>query len=226
VEGSGGLKPSKKVEAVSGSAGYVDGKGTISGLFITSSWDLFIKNKDDRSLPPFQSFVEPENVDSKVSATEVEQTFETQFSQNAAEAVRALSESGGKSSHGIYPDGTMWWKETGIEQRPDGVVCKWTVTRGVSADGAVEWEDKYWEASDRFDHKELGSEKSGRDANGNVWREYWKESMWQVTCCQHLQTVSVQYFKYYLLGWSATIVFWYYIPDELYGNICSNVSPE
>jgi hypothetical protein len=37
VEGSGGLKPSKKVEAVSGSAGYVDGKGTISGLFITSS---------------------------------------------------------------------------------------------------------------------------------------------------------------------------------------------
>ncbi|OEL18553.1 hypothetical protein BAE44_0020428 [Dichanthelium oligosanthes] len=105
-------------------------------------------------------------------------------SQSAeAEAARALSESDDKSTHGIHPDGSLWWKETGVEQRPDGVVCKWTVIRGVSADGAIEWEDKYWEASDRFDHKELGSEKSGRDAAGNVWREYWKESTWQDYTC-------------------------------------------
>jgi hypothetical protein len=50
-----------------------------------------------------------------------------------------------------------------------------------SADQVVEWQDKYWEASDEFGHKELGSEKSGRDATGSVWREYWKESMWLVS---------------------------------------------
>lgn len=68
----------------------------------------------------------------------------------------------------------------GIEHRPDGVVCKWTLLRGVSADKTVEWENKYWEAADEFGYKELASEKSGRDAAGNVWREYWRESMLQV----------------------------------------------
>jgi hypothetical protein len=181
VEGSTDLKLSKKVDPISRQPDLLMEKEQSVDYLSLPLETSFIKNKEDRSLPPFQSFAEPENADSKVSATEAEQTFETQFSENAAEAVRVLSESDGKSSHGIYPDGTMWWKETGIEQRPDGVVCKWTVTRGITADGAVEWEDKYWEASDRFDHKELGSEKSGRDANGNVWREHWKESMWQVT---------------------------------------------
>ena len=91
----------------------------------------------------------------------------------------------------------MWWKETGVEQRPDGVVCKWTVLRGVSADGAVEWEDKYCEASDWFDHKELGFEKSGRDAAGNVWRECRKVSMWQVNCCHIFgSTICSLYAKY------------------------------
>jgi hypothetical protein len=181
VEGSTDLKLSKKVDPISRQPDLLMEKEQSVDYLSLPLETSFIKNKEDRSLPPFQSFAEPENADSKVSATEAEQTFETQFSENAAEAVRVLSESDGKSSHGIYPDGTMWWKETGIEQRPDGVVCKWTVTRGITADGAVEWEDKYWEASDRFDHKELGSEKSGRDANGNVWREHWKESMWQVS---------------------------------------------
>ncbi|KAK3118883.1 hypothetical protein QOZ80_9BG0709950 [Eleusine coracana subsp. coracana] len=178
VEGSTDLKLSKKVDPVSRQPDLLMEREQSVDYLSLPLETSFTKNKEDRSLPPFQSFVEPENADPKVSAM-AEETFETQFSKNAAEAARALSESDGKSSHGVYPDGTMWWKETGVEQRPDGVVCKWTVTRGVSADGAVEWEDKYWEASDQFDHKELGSEKSGRDANGNVWREYWKESMWQ-----------------------------------------------
>ncbi|VAH91457.1 unnamed protein product [Triticum turgidum subsp. durum] len=163
--------------------------------FVTS----FFEKKEDRSLPPFQSFAEPENVDSgAMPVVDAEEAFETQFSNNAAEAARALSTSDDKSSHGIDPDGSKWWKETGVEQRPDGVVCKWTVIRGVSPDGSVEFEDKYWEASDRFDHKELGSEKSGRDARGNVWREYWKESMWQViaqhSLCDLLGAASMRYY--------------------------------
>lgn len=179
-ESSTDLKPSKKVDSFSSQPDLVMEKERsadfLSLPFVTS----FFEKKEDRSLPPFQSFAEPENLDSDPNpAAEAEEVFETQFSKNAAEVARALSTSDEESSHGVDPDGSKWWKETGVEQRPDGVVCKWTVIRGVSADGAVEFEDKYWEASDRFDHKELGSEKSGRDARGNVWREYWKESMWQ-----------------------------------------------
>jgi len=178
-----GLKPSKKVDPVSRQPDLLEKEQSADYLSLPFE-TAFSEKKEDRSLPPFQSFAEPENVDSKADlAADAKETFEEQFSKNAAEAARALSESDGKSTHGIRPDGSMWWKETGVEQRPDGVVCKWTVLRGVSADGAVEWEDKYWEASDRFDHKELGSEKSGRDAAGNVWREYWKESMWQDYTC-------------------------------------------
>ncbi|KAM1198600.1 hypothetical protein ACFX13_010170 [Malus domestica] len=53
------------------------------------------------------------------------------------------------------------------------------MTRGVSADQVTEWQDKYWEAADEFGHKELGSEKLGRDATGNAWHEFWTKSMWQ-----------------------------------------------
>ncbi|KAK1311059.1 hypothetical protein QJS10_CPA08g00262 [Acorus calamus] len=135
-------------------------------------------------LPPLQSFVEVEHVDNQESTSELpssaeEQKLNDQFSRHAAEAAEALHPQGEVLTHGVNPDGSKWWKEMGIDLRPNGVVCRWTLTRGVSADGVVEWEDKYWEAADQFDYKELGSEKSGRDAHGNVWREYWKESMWQ-----------------------------------------------
>lgn len=134
-------------------------------------------------LPPLQSFMEVENVDISTSlqtpSSQEEHELGVKFSSHAAEAVRALNKVDEASSYGVYPDGSRWWKETGIERRPDGVVCKWTLTRGVSTDQGVEWEEKFWEAADEFQYKELGSEKSGRDATGNVWREYWKESMFQ-----------------------------------------------
>lgn len=75
------------------------------------------------------------------------------------------------------------------------MVCKWTLTRGVSADKTVEWEDKYWEAADEFGHKELGSEKSGRDAAGNVWHEFWKESMWQNGGLVHMEKTADKWGK-------------------------------
>lgn len=134
-------------------------------------------------LPPLQSLMEIEKVDAPsqldLPSQEEEYKLDLVFSKHAAEAVDALRNVGESSSHGVNPDGSKWWRETGIERRPDGVVCKWTLTRGVSADEGIEWEDKYWEAADQFDYKELGSEKSGRDAAGNVWREYWRESMRQ-----------------------------------------------
>lgn len=136
-------------------------------------------------LPPLQSLVESEeqvafSFIQEAPHLEEEKEIEVPFSAHATEAVQALHEASEISSEGIYPDGSRWWKETGLERRPDGVVCKWTLTRGVSFDKAVEWEDKYWEAADEFGYQELGSEKSGRDAAGNVWHEYWRESMSQV----------------------------------------------
>ncbi|KAJ4755851.1 inactive purple acid phosphatase-like protein [Rhynchospora pubera] len=134
------------------------------------------------SLPPLQSYLE----------------VDTRFSNHAAEAASALNSSSKDFAHeGIGPDGSKWWRETGVEERSTGVVVKWTLTRGVTSDGTVEWEEKYWEASDKYDYKELGSEKSGRDARGNVWREFWKECMWQdiTTGITHIEKTADKWAK-------------------------------
>lgn len=142
-------------------------------------------SKHNPTLPPLQSLMEAEKGEADSSTLEKphldkERDLGYLFSANAAEAAHALSTVNEELHQGVHPSGSRWWKETGTEQRPDGVICKWTLLRGVSADYTTEWEEKYWEAADEFDYKELGSEKSGRDASGNVWREFWKESMWQV----------------------------------------------
>lgn len=138
-----------------------------------------LENVHNPPLPPLQSLAIIEDVEISRTITETPE-IDIIFSDNAVEAANALIEIEIESPEGNYPDGSRWWKETGTEVRPDGVVCRWTVKRGVSADKAVEWEEKYWEAADEFYYKELGSEKSGRDSTGNVWREFWKESMYQV----------------------------------------------
>ncbi|XP_020586107.1 uncharacterized protein LOC110028550 [Phalaenopsis equestris] len=134
-------------------------------------------------LPPLQSIVETEKEETE-SSTDLsmeanQENLEVVFSGHAAEAAEALQKTNEGATHGVNLDGSMWWRDSGVDQREDGLVYRWTLNRGVSADGTVEWEDKYWEASDQFEYKELGSEKSGRDANGNVWREYWREFMRQ-----------------------------------------------
>lgn len=146
----------------------------------------FSESNNKPPLPPLQSLIAVEKVETSESSLETpflkeEHEFGVQFSAHAAQAAHALHKVDEPLPHGVNPDGSRWWKETGVERRPDGVICRWTMKRGVSADQVVEWQDKFWEASDEFGHKELGSEKSGRDATGNVWREYWTESMWQVS---------------------------------------------
>ncbi|KAF9618625.1 hypothetical protein IFM89_002320 [Coptis chinensis] len=120
----------------------------------------------------------PQSGTPELHTLDEKQELGMQFSINAEEATEALNSTDGVL-HGVRPDGSKFWKQTGVEVRPNGVVCRWTLTRGVSADKSVEWEDKFWEAADQYQYKELGSEKSGRNATGNVWREYWKESMGQ-----------------------------------------------
>ncbi|KAF3781930.1 hypothetical protein EJ110_NYTH35476 [Nymphaea thermarum] len=136
-------------------------------------------SKHDPPLPPLQSLVEVNVAESSFEVpSHSEDSVDAVFSTNSAVAASVLGSHEEASTHGENEDGSRWWRETGVEQRADGVVCRWTLLRGISASKDVEWEEKYWEASDQ-DYKELGSEKSGRDAAGNVWREYWRESMWQ-----------------------------------------------
>ncbi|KAL9230583.1 hypothetical protein vseg_005916 [Gypsophila vaccaria] len=158
----------------------------------------FSLEKDIKDLPPFQSFMEVHEVEAPVSSQESptpNEAIGAQFSAHAAEAADALQNLEEKSSSGTNPDGSRWWKETGVETRADGVVCRWTLNRGVTANGDVEWEEKYWEAADESEFKELGSEKSGRDAMGNVWRECWKESMWQENDLLHMEKTADKWGK-------------------------------
>ena len=41
----------------------------------------------------------------------------------------------------------------------------------------VEWEERWWEASDWAGMKEMGAEKSGCTAAGAAWRETWREAI-------------------------------------------------
>ncbi|VVA98629.1 unnamed protein product [Arabis nemorensis] len=149
-------------------------------------------------IPPFESLIEVRKEGETKPSSEIsssEHDLEVISSANAEEAARVLDSLDESSSHGVSENGLKWWKQTGVEQRPDGVVCRWTMIRGVTADGVVEWQDKYWEASDDFGFKELGSEKSGRDAEGNVWREFWKESMMQENGIVHMEKTADKWGK-------------------------------
>lgn len=154
-------------------------------------------------LPPLQSLMEVEKIqsDTSLETTSSKEDLElgVQFSAHAAEAAHAL-DNVDKVPYGVNTDGSRWWKETGTEQRPDGVICRWTMKRGISSDQVTEWQEKYWEASDEFGYKELGSEKSGRDATGSVWREFWRESMRQV-CCERVFQLQLVY-SYFLCSFA------------------------
>lgn len=142
---------------------------------------LMFQSRPVPSLPPLQSLLEVEK--EKVGEKEVQQEPSTRTPDLVPETVTAVKQgmqTAGKETSGIHKDGSRWWQEQGVEYRANGVVCSWTVIRGVTADGSVEWEEKFWEAADSYDFKELGAEKSGRDSSGGVWREFWQESMWQV----------------------------------------------
>lgn len=125
-------------------------------------------------LPPLQSRVQViEPAEALAEITTAAPRIQ-QVGKKASAPTAAPSE-----TEGVMPDGSRWWRTTGRDEGPLGEVTEWTVVRGVSADGAVEWEEKWWESWDAFDYKEMGAEKSGRDASGSVWRESWQEAMWQ-----------------------------------------------
>ncbi|XP_021899460.1 uncharacterized protein LOC110815815 isoform X2 [Carica papaya] len=193
------LQPAKKSSVYPTLASHImEKERSADSLPIPFESKLYDINRS-ATLPPFQSLIEVERKEVSEPNLETpslnkEHDLNVLFAEHAAEAAHAL-EKLDESSYGVNTDGSRWWKQTGVEKRHDGVVCRWTMTRCVSADQAVEWQEKYWEASDEFDYKELGSEKSGRDAAGNVWREFWRESVSQECGLVHLQKTADKWGK-------------------------------
>eukprot|EP00899_Mesostigma_viride_P008111 jgi/Mesvir1/17300/Mv07699-RA.1 len=79
------------------------------------------------------------------------------------------------SDCGTTEDGSTWWRESGEELGENGYRSRWAIMSGRSLDGSNEWKETWWEKSDWSGYKELGAEKSGRNKNGDVWWETWKE---------------------------------------------------
>ncbi|XP_057531628.1 protein EARLY STARVATION 1, chloroplastic [Amaranthus tricolor] len=80
---------------------------------------------------------------------------------------------------GINEDGSSWYREGGEELGENGYRCRWTRMGGQSEDGSSEWKETWWEKSDWTGYKELGVEKSGRNAEGDSWWETWQEMLHQ-----------------------------------------------
>ncbi|CAM6100900.1 unnamed protein product [Calypogeia fissa] len=158
------------------------------------------QNRAMPSLPPLQSLLEvdKEKIAGIESATEVQPIVRMpSIDTETASAVNQELHHSAEVSSGVHEDGSRWWQETGVEERENGVLCKWTLIRGVSGDEGTEWQEKFWEASDAFDYKELGAEKSGRDSYGRVWHEFWRESMWQDAAngLQHMEKTADKWGK-------------------------------
>ncbi|MCO5572715.1 hypothetical protein L7F22_026474 [Adiantum nelumboides] len=80
---------------------------------------------------------------------------------------------------GVNEDGSTWYRESGEDLGDNGYRCRWTVMGGRSADGLSEWKEAWWEKSDWTGYKELGAEKSGKNAQGDFWWETWQEVLRQ-----------------------------------------------
>ncbi|KAG8494324.1 hypothetical protein CXB51_012076 [Gossypium anomalum] len=91
--------------------------------------------------------------------------------------ISLLNESVNES--GTNEDGSTWYQESGEDLGENGHRCRWTRMGGKSHDGSSEWKETWWEKSDWSGYKELGVEKSGRNAEGDSWWETWQEVLHQ-----------------------------------------------
>ncbi|CAN0871745.1 hypothetical protein LINGRAHAP2_LOCUS9934, partial [Linum grandiflorum] len=80
---------------------------------------------------------------------------------------------------GTNEDGSTWYREGGEDIGEKGYRCRWTTMGGKSHDGSSQWKETWWEKSDWTGYKELGVEKSGKNAEGDSWWETWQEVLHQ-----------------------------------------------
>ncbi|KAG6435825.1 hypothetical protein SASPL_100703 [Salvia splendens] len=91
--------------------------------------------------------------------------------------INLLNDSANES--GTNEDGSTWYRESGEDLGDNGYRCRWSRMGGQSADTTSEWKETWWEKSDWTGYKELGVEKSGRNAEGDSWWETWREVLHQ-----------------------------------------------
>nr|XP_029119698.1 uncharacterized protein LOC105042638 isoform X3 [Elaeis guineensis] len=80
---------------------------------------------------------------------------------------------------GTNEDGSTWYQESGADLGDNGYRHRWARMGGQSCDGSSEWKETWWEKSDWTGYKELGAEKSGKNAEGDSWWETWQEVLYQ-----------------------------------------------
>ncbi|XP_039001832.1 uncharacterized protein LOC120127992 isoform X3 [Hibiscus syriacus] len=80
---------------------------------------------------------------------------------------------------GTNDDGSTWYQESGEDLGENGYRCRWTRMGGKSHDASSEWKEMWWEKTNWSGYKELGVEKSGRNAEGDSWWETWQEVLHQ-----------------------------------------------
>ncbi|KAJ7563586.1 hypothetical protein O6H91_03G116000 [Diphasiastrum complanatum] len=98
----------------------------------------------------------------------------------ASEKDWGITLNNGKTNEsGVNEDGSTWYRENGVDIGDNGYRCRWTVMGGQSADSSIEWKEAWWEKSDWTGYKELGAEKSGKNAAGDSWWETWQEVLRQ-----------------------------------------------
>ncbi len=131
------------------------------------SWQEALLTQMMAAAPPEQTDAATAEARPAEASADARATLATAMAQAAA--------GGPAEASGVMADGTRWWSESGVEELAGGKQCRWTVLRGVSADGSKEWQEKWWETSDAVSYRELGAEKSGRDSTGRVWRDAWTE---------------------------------------------------
>ncbi|XRB21309.1 hypothetical protein RI054_27g111580 [Pseudoscourfieldia marina] len=115
--------------------------------------------------------VTPEKATTTTTATAT--TTTTQAEAVAAAPAYTPSFKSGSESEGKQRTWTVTWTEV----MDNGATKVVTRTRGVTADGSVEFEETTWEASDAFSFKQLGAIKLGRTSSGAAWRESWCETL-------------------------------------------------
>ncbi|KAG6783594.1 hypothetical protein POTOM_009251 [Populus tomentosa] len=80
---------------------------------------------------------------------------------------------------GTNEDGSTWFRKSGEDLGENGYRCRWKKMGGRSRDTSSQWEETWWEKGDWTGYKELGVEKSGRNAEGDTWWETWQEMLHQ-----------------------------------------------
>lgn len=151
---------------------FAEPDATPSALSLVLESERYAEWARGVELPPLQSVAELTNA-YKIPTRE--------GIPSAAADVASSSRARGRQlldGAGVLADGTRWEKKSGEERGEGGFWKRWTMLRGLSGDGQVEWEEHWWEASDLHGMKELGAMKSGANALGARWHESWSEKMY------------------------------------------------